>query len=157
MLAQGTPSWGHLPAKQGAEPSWERQVPALSMRVHGRQHARGAGRGWWGENTLCASSSVTMNLNHKLAWKHRLLASPAAWCTGENSSGHHSACSAASLCAQQTPQPARSRPLRALWEACVCSRAAATLLLCSLEAELSSSASLFLASVQAIKEIWLQL
>lgn len=42
MLAQGTPSWGRLPAKQGAEPSWERQVPAPGIGMHGRQHARGA-------------------------------------------------------------------------------------------------------------------
>lgn len=103
MLAQGTSSWGHVPAKQGAEPSWERQVPAPGMGVHGRQHARGAGGGWWGGSTLRASSSVTMSLNHKLAWKRRLLASPAAWRRGENSFGHHCACSAASsVCSLDT-------------------------------------------------------
>lgn len=53
MLAQGTSSWGHPPAKQGAELSWERQVPAPGMGVHGR-HGR---RGWQGvlgrKHSLC--------------------------------------------------------------------------------------------------------
>lgn len=88
MLAQGTPSWGRLPAKQGAEPSWERQAPAPGMGICGTQHARGAGSGWQGENLLRASSSMTMSLNHKLAWKRRLPALAAAWCGGANSFEH---------------------------------------------------------------------
>lgn len=110
MLAQGTPSWGRLPAQQGAEPSWERQAPAPGMGIHGRQHARGAGSGWQGENMLRASSSMTMSLNHKLAWKRRPLASPAAWRGGANSYEHH--------CRRSTAHSASSPALSLATTAC---------------------------------------
>lgn len=124
MLAQGTPSWGRLPAKRGAEPSWERQAPAAVMGIRGRQRARGAGGGWREENTLQASSSMTTSLNHKLAWKRRLSASPAAWRGGGNSYEHGCGRSAArsasspalslvnAACKVQTPwSPAESQGL----------------------------------------------
>lgn len=68
-----------------------------------------AGSGWWGENTLRASSSMTMSPNHKLAWKRRLSASPAAWRGGANSFGHHCLLSilpllAATVCKVQPPR-----------------------------------------------------
>lgn len=101
MLAQGTPSWGCLPAKQGAEPSWERQAPAPSVGVHGRQHASGAGSGWQGENSLRANSLMTMSLNRKLVWKCRLSASPAAWRGGANSFEHR--CRRSAACSAPSP------------------------------------------------------
>lgn len=116
MLAQGTPSWGRLTAKWGAEPSWERQAPAPGVGVRGRQCARGAGSGWWGGNTLQASSSMTISLNCKLAWKHRLLASAAAWRGGANGFEHHcrrrAACSASSPALSLAAAACKVQPLR---------------------------------------------
>jgi len=80
---------GRPPACQaGAEPGGERQTPATGTSDRGGQPASGAGSGWWGENALQASSSMTVSLNRKLARKRRLSASPAAWRGGANSSGH---------------------------------------------------------------------
>lgn len=124
-LAQGTPSWGRLPAKQGAEPSWERQASTPGMGFHGRLHAEGAGSRWQGESRAGARNALTVSPNQELAWKHRLSASAAAWHGGadslEHRCGRSDACSAVSSALLLDAAACEAQLIGALQEGRVCS------------------------------------